>query len=355
MTMAATQRQAPRGPMRLIGTKAQLLALLAAFAALIALLSLGTGAAGLSPWRLLAAAFGPEQLSEREWVVLLNLRLPRLCLGLLVGAALAVSGALMQGLFRNPLADPAITGVAAGASLGAVLAIIMGGLLPASLLVWAGGSLTALAAFLGGWGATMLLYRIATREGRTNVATMLLAGIALSAMAGALTGVLIFLANDQQLRDVTFWSMGSLAGATWPKLALGAALILPLLLLAPLLGRGLNALALGEAQALHVGLDVQRLKSRAILATALATGVAVALAGSIGFVGLVVPHLLRLIAGPDNRALLPASALLGGALLVFADMLARSIAAPAEMPIGVIMALIGAPVFMAILLRQRGL
>lgn len=321
----------------------------------VSFLSLGTGAAGLSPLRLLAAALGGEGLTARDRVVLYDIRLPRLALGLLIGAALAVAGALMQGLFRNPLADPGITGVGAGAGLGAVTAIVLGGLLPAGLVALAGPHLVALAAFLGGWGATLALYRVATRDGQTHVATMLLAGIALGALAGAATGVLVYMADDRQLRDLTFWGMGSLAGATWARVAVAASLILPLVLAAPQLAPGLNAMAMGEAQAGHVGLRVQRLKRWAMLGTAAGAGISVALAGGIGFVGIVVPHLLRLLAGPDNRTVLPAAALLGGALLVAADMLARSLAAPAELPIGVIMSLIGAPVFLWILLRQRGL
>ncbi len=321
----------------------------------VSFVSLGTGAAGLPPGRLLAVLAGLEDLTPRDRVVLFDIRLPRLALGLLIGAALAVAGALMQGLFRNPLADPGITGVGAGAGLGAVTSIVLGGLLPAGAAALLGSHLVAVAAFLGGWGATVLLYRVSTRDGRTNVATMLLAGIALGALAGAATGVLVYMADDRQLRDLTFWGMGSLAGATWAKIAVGGSLILPVLLAAPLLAPGLNAMAMGEAQAQHVGLRVQRLKRLAMLGTAAAAGISVALAGGIGFVGIVVPHLLRLLAGPDNRIILPAAALLGGALLVAADMLARTLAAPAELPIGVIMSLIGAPVFLWILLRQRGL
>jgi len=184
------------------------------------------------------------------------------------------------------------------------------------------------------------------------VATLLLAGIALGALAAAATGVLITLADDSQLRDLTFWSMGSLAGATWSKLLAILPLIGGVLLLAPRLGRGLNALALGEAQAAHLGVEVQRLKRLTVLATALATGAAVAVSGGIGFVGIVVPHLLRLAAGPDHRRLLPQSALLGAMLLVLADLVSRQIVAPAELPIGILTALMGAPVFLWILLRQ---
>ncbi len=321
----------------------------------VSVLSLGTGASGLSLGRLLAAQTG-EALDQRDRVVLMDIRLPRLVMGLLIGAALAVSGALMQGLFRNPLADPGIIGVSAGASLGAVGTIVLGGMLPAGVAAAVPGThLLPVAAFLGSWGTTLLLYRIATRGGQTTIATLLLAGIALGAMAMAVTGMLIFLADDRQLRDLTFWSMGSLAGASWPKVAAALMLILPVLLLSPLMARGLNALALGEAQARHLGIRVQRLKRLAILSVAAATGAAVAVSGGIGFVGIVVPHVLRLATGPDHRFLLPNAAVLGGVLLLAADMLARSLASPAELPIGIITATLGAPVFLWILLARRGL
>jgi iron complex transport system permease protein len=320
---------------------------------ILTLLSLGTGAAGLSLADM-ARAIAGDGLDRRAAVILYDIRLPRLGMGLLVGAALAVSGALMQGLFRNPLADPGVVGVGAGASLGAVLSIVLGGMLPASLTAVFGSYLVPLAAFFGGWAATLILYHAATSQGRTSVATMLLAGIALAALAGAVTGVLIFLADDKQLRDLTFWGMGSLAGASWTKIAAALPLIAPVLILSPLLARGLNALALGEAQAAHLGIDVERLKRLAVLGVAATAGAAVAIAGGIGFVGIVVPHLLRLFRGPDHRHLLPQAALLGGALLVAADMVARSLVAPAELPIGIVTACLGAPVFLWILLRRRG-
>ena len=321
----------------------------------VSLLSLGTGAAGLPLWQIFTDLLSGEGLSSRNRLILMDIRLPRLVMGMAIGAALAVSGALMQGLFRNPLADPGIVGVGAGAGLGAVTAIVLGGLLPAGAAAIVGNHLVPFAAFGGGWISTMLLYRIATRGGATSVATLLLAGIALGALAGALTGILVYMADDTQLRSLTFWGMGSLAGASWAKMLVGLPLILPVLLLSPLLARGLNALSLGESQARHLGIDVQRIKSFAILGVAAAAGAAVALAGGIGFVGVVVPHLLRIATGPDHRYLLPNAALLGGSLLCAADMVARTIVSPAELPIGIVTAIIGAPVFLWILLQRRGL
>lgn len=347
MTHLATTGMPRPGPLRL---RAALVALL-----LVAgVLSVATGAAGVSLLQVLGDALSGNGISARDKVVLLDIRLPRLVMGVMVGAGLAVAGAVMQGLFRNPLADPGIIGVGAGAGLGAVAAIVLGGMLPGALTVLLGQHLVPVAAFLGAWAATLLLYRVASRGGRTSVATLLLAGIALAAMAGALTGVLTYLADDRQLRDLTFWGMGSLAGASWPKLATGAALIVPALALAPRLARGLNALALGEAAAAHMGTDVERLKRHAVLVVAALAGASVALAGGIGFVGIVVPHLLRLAAGPDHRALLPNAALMGATLLVLADLIARLVVAPAELPIGIVTAVIGAPVFLWILLRRRG-
>ncbi|MGS4944114.1 FecCD family ABC transporter permease [Meridianimarinicoccus sp. RP-17] len=315
--------------------------------------SLTVGASEVSLWRALGMLADGETLPLRDRVILFDIRLPRLAMGVLVGAALAVSGAVMQGLFRNPLADPGLVGVGAGAGLGAIGAIVLGGLLPAGLAGLVGIHAVPLAAFAGGWVSTMLLYAISTRNGRTSVAVMLLAGIALGALAGALSGILVYVADDAQLRDLTFWGLGSLAGATWAKLAAAAPLILLALLATPFLARGLNALALGEPAAGHLGIRVQRLKSAAILTVAGATGAAVAVSGGIGFVGIVVPHMLRIAVGPDHRYLLPNAALLGALLLVGADMISRTIIAPAELPIGIVTATLGGPFFLWILLRNR--
>lgn len=314
--------------------------------------SLTSGAAGLGVGDLAGALLG-EGLSPRDRIVLFDIRLPRLALGLAVGASLAVSGVILQGLFRNPLADPGIVGVSSGAGLGAVLAIVLGGLLPSTLTVTIGPALVPVAAGLGGWVTTLILYRVATSGRRTDVAMILLAGIALSALAGAATGVLTYLADDRQLRDLTFWSMGSLAGATWAKFGAALPLMALALSLAPRLARGMNALALGEAQAAHMGVDVEWLKRLAVLSAAAATGAAVAVSGGIGFVGIVVPHLLRQAQGPDHRRLIPHAALLGAALLVLADLVSRTIVAPAELPIGILTALFGAPVFLWMLLRSN--
>jgi iron complex transport system permease protein len=267
----------------------------------------------------------------------------------------------MQGLFRNPLADPGLIGVSAGASLAAVATIV----LEVQVLAWLpqlagtraalGFYLLPLAAFAGACGTTLLVYRLAREGGRAVVATMLLAGIAVNALAGALTGLLTYAATDEQLRSVTFWGLGSLGGASWPVvLGLLPFLTGPLLWL-PRLGKPLNLLALGEAQAAHLGLPVTQLKRQLIGLATLAVGASVAVAGSIGFLGLVVPHLVRLVAGPDHRRVLAGSALGGAAVLVLADTLARTLVAPAELPIGILTALLGTPAFLWILLREKRL
>lgn len=319
--------------------------------------SIMTGAADASlanVWRWLIGE-ADQALSIRDRIIILDIRLPRAVLGMLVGASLAVSGVVMQGLFRNPLADPGLVGVSSGASLGAVLLIVLGTAAFGPLFALFGFYALPVAAFFGGLVTTLLLYRIATRGGQTSIATLLLAGIALGALTGAVTGVLVFMADDKQLRDLTFWGLGSLAGANWTKILASAPIILLSLAVTPFLARGLNAITLGEAAAFHMGIPVQRLKNVAIVSVAAATGASVAVSGGIGFVGIVVPHLLRLVMGPSHRFLLPGSALGGGALLLVADSVARTVAAPAELPIGVITALFGAPVFLFLLLGKNGI
>jgi len=331
------------------------LAALAAATILAALASLSLGPASLSLADIAAALRGSDTASPHAATILYDIRMPRTVTGLLVGAALGVAGAMLQGLFRNPLADPGLVGVSAGAGFAAAAAILAGAAVLPAALAPLSAYFVALSAFAGGLATTVALYLIATREGQTSVATMLLAGIAIGAFAAALTGLLLFLADDRQLRDITFWMLGSLGGGTWRSAAAAGVLIVPVLVLAPAIGRALNALQLGEAEALHIGVEVQEVKRRIILYTAAAVGAAVAVSGVIGFVGLVVPHLLRLSIGPDNRYLLPAAGLLGASLLIAADIVARTIVAPAELPIGIVTAAVGAPFFLWLLLRRRAL
>lgn len=301
--------------------------------------------------RLLGLPLDGEGLQQAE-LILGQIRLPRSLLGLCVGIVLALSGVAMQGLFRNPLADPGLVGVAGGAALGAAIAIVGGSLvggLPPALAPY----LLSICAFSGGLIVTAVVYRFGRRDGQTNVATMLLAGVALTAMSGAGVGLFTYLADDATLRSLTFWNLGSLNGASyarlWPLLlvTLGVAAWLPRR------ASALNALLLGESEARHLGFNVERIKLELVLCTALGIGAAVAAAGLIGFIGLVVPHLMRLLVGPDHRVLLPASLLAGASLLLLADLVARLVLAPAELPIGIVTALIGAPFFLYLLVRGR--
>lgn len=294
-------------------------------------------------------------LGLRDRIILMDIRLPRVLLGLLVGGSLAVAGAMLQGLFRNPLADPGLVGVSSGAALAAVIMIVLGDRFFAGFINTFSVFALPIAAIVGGLVTTYALYRIATHQGRTSTATMLLAGIAIGALAGAVTGILVFVSTDQQLRDLTFWSLGSLGGATWPKLIAVLPFILPLFVVFSLVARGLNGLLLGEAAAHHIGINVQTIKRITILCVALAVGASVAVTGVIGFVGIVVPHLLRLIIGPDHRYLLPCSLLFGGILLLVADSISRIVVSPAELPIGIVTAVLGAPFFLWLLLRQKAL
>jgi iron complex transport system permease protein len=324
-----------------------------------AILALTMGAAGIPPSRLPAAlGFGLEYpvdpLTSRDQLVLWSIRIPRTGAAAMVGALLAVAGAIMQGLFRNPLADPALVGVSSGGAFAAAAAIVITDNKLGESLRFMQNQLLPLAAFAGSLATTVILYAIANRAGRTSIAIFLLAGLAIAAIANAGIGLLVFVADDRQLRDITFWLLGSLSGATWAKAATIAPVLGAGLAMCLWIARGLDLLVLGEAEAFHSGVDVERLKCVSIVLVSAMTGVAVSICGVIGFVGIVVPHLLRLLIGPAHRLLLPASALLGAVLLVGADTLARTIVAPAEMPIGILTAAIGAPFFLAMLLRQRG-
>lgn len=323
--------------------------------ALVCVASVAIGPSGASLWDAVLRLLQGQSLERIETVVLWDIRAPRTALGLCVGAALGMSGAIMQGLFRNPLADPGILGVSAGASLGALTAIVLGAVLPFGLAQLFGAALLPVFAFFGAWVSMLILYRVATRAGRTSIATMLLAGIVLAALTGAISGLLIFRADDLQLRELTFWQLGSLSGSSWEKVFVAGPLMIAACLFGLTLAHGLNALALGEASAHHMGIRVQRLKSISILTVSAATGAAVAVSGGIGFIGIVVPHMLRLATGPDHEGLLLNSALLGATLLLAADIVARLVVAPAELPIGIITAIIGAPVFLWILLRSRSI
>jgi iron complex transport system permease protein len=285
-------------------------------------------------------------LEQYQQVVIMELRLPRLLLAIMVGAMLAQCGAVMQGLFRNPLADPGIVGVSSGASVGAVLAICI---FPASISVWS----IPLFAFFGGLVTTLLVYRLAKSSEGTSVLMLLLAGVAISAFSGALIGFISYFADDQKLRALSLWQMGSLAGANSEYLWLSFITMLALFWAFQRQANALNALLLGEAEARHLGISVEAMKLKLIVLVAIGVGVAVASSGMIGFVGLVIPHLVRMSFGPNHTTLLPLSALCGALLLLLSDLLARTLVQPAELPVGLITALLGAPFFLALLLQLR--
>jgi iron complex transport system permease protein len=302
-------------------------------------------AAGFTPW---------SGFSGAQEAVLLYIRLPRVLLGALVGGALALAGGAMQGLFRNPLADPGLLGVSSGAALSAFAVFVLGSALPLRLPESLSVLMLPVAAFAGGLCAILAIYALAGEEGRIRVPTMLMAGIAVNALCGAGIGLFAFLATDAQLRGFTFWSLGSLGGATWKALAVAAPVFIAAMIAFARLARPLNLLALGEAEAAHLGAPVERVKLAVAALCALVVGTAVSVSGAIGFVGLVVPHLVRMTLGPDHRALLPASMLGGASLLLIADLIARTVAAPAELPIGILTALVGGPFFLYLLMRDRG-
>ena len=292
------------------------------------------------PHILLPGTLNAEQQFWHE--VLVDIRLPRVLFAALAGGVLALAGATMQALFRNPLAEPGLIGISSGASLGAVCAIVLGG-----------GSFAILApaAFLGCVLATTLAYHLGRRY--DGMAGLLLAGIAINAICGSLIGLFTYLADDNELRSLTFWNMGSLAGASWSRLALLAPFLLLVSLWLLRYWRAMNALLLGEREALHLGFAIKGLRRKLIVLVALLIGPLVAATGGIGFVGLVVPHCVRMLLGADHQRLLPASFLLGAIALLLADWLARITVQPAELPIGVVTSLIGGPFFLWLLLKRK--
>ena len=338
-----------------LGAPARRLGLLLGAALVLALLSATAVGAVRVGWPDWAQAFASDRSGSAH--VLWELRLPRALLAAAVGAALGVAGALSQGLFRNPLADPGLLGVTSGAvcAVALVLTVFASAAdgVPAAWRPW----VLPLSAFAGALGVVALLHQVARWITPGSVAGLLLTGLALNALTMALVGLCTFIATDEQLRSLTFWTLGSLAGASWP-----VALVLTLAVLLALwqgrrLATALNALALGEAAAAHVGVDLVRLRRALVIGIALLSALAVAWCGLIGFIGLMAPHLVRGAAGSDQRLVLPLAAMAGALLLLVADTLARVVAVPAEVPVGILTALIGAPAFLMLLrgvARQQG-
>lgn len=289
-----------------------------------------------------------------HYAVIVEVRLPRVLMAVLTGAALASAGVFLQALFRNPLADPALIGVSAGAALGAVSMIVLGATWLHGLLWLLGSWALPMAAFVGAVLTSILIFALARSEGDLQATTLLLCGIAINALAGSLIGLMTYLATDDQLRNLTFWSLGSLAGATWPAVQVMVPVVAGILVLGVRIAPAANALLLGEAQAMHLGISVETLKRIIVAASAACAGAAVAFTGMVGFVGLVAPHLARLMVGPDHRYVFPLAAILGAWLLTVGDLLARTVARPAELPLGILTALLGAPFFLWLIKRRRG-
>lgn len=292
-------------------------------------------------------------IDETYSEVLFIVRFPRVLLGVLVGAALGISGAAIQGIFRNPLAEPGLIGISAGASLFAVLIIAFEAVVFVGLSQLLGYYLLAFGAFVGAGLTSLLVYQLSKKKGRPRVTTMLLAGIAINAFAGALTGLVTYVADEQQLRTITFWMLGSLGGATWDNVIAVLPFILIPLVALPWFSKPLNAFALGEAQADLLGMRTDLVKRWVVILSTMAVGASVAVSGIIGFVGLLVPHTVRLLGGVEHRYVLVSSAILGALMLTLADIISRVLVAPIELPIGVITALLGTPVFLYILMTEE--
>jgi iron complex transport system permease protein len=298
---------------------------------------------------------GTVQATDVQSLVLLNIRLPRLLLTILIGASLGIAGASLQGLFRNPLVEPGIIGVSSGAALGAITVIMGGKIIGIPILISQGLGqwLLPLFAFAGGLAATFVTLKLGRYEGRTQITILILAGVAITSLVGAAIGLSIFYADEQQLRTYSFWTLGDLSGATWSKVSILTPIVLLPIVGLSAIAKPLNALALGEAEAFHSGVNVERIKMLTVLLCAMAVGTSVAFAGIIGFVGLVVPHIIRISFSPDHEIVLPASALGGACLLLIADMVGRTVVAPAELPIGIITAMLGTPFFLYLLMSTK--
>lgn len=308
------------------------------------ILALALGPEIILPWQF----FNHDSANLSNTIIIEKIRLPRALMAMIIGAALAVAGVMMQGLFRNPLADPSLIGVTSGASAGASVVIVL-----AAGSAFMGMSMVALGAFFGAVIATSLVYRLASGVNGTSVSTMLLAGIAISALAGAINSYFQYVADNHMLRQISLWQMGSLSGANTSRLSLAYGVLLTVLLILPRYAEALNAMLLGESEARHLGINVDSIKVQVIILVALMVGVAVALSGTIAFVGLITPHIVRLLIGPNHRYLIPFSAVAGAVLLLLADAFSRYVLAPSELPIGVVTAILGAPFFLSLLRQQR--
>lgn len=363
LTEAVNEREValerPVGQHALSSSTGQMTWILGSVLSACVIFSACTGALPISLselWQIIAFKIGwvsETTVEEQKSIVFWIIRLPRVCLAVLIGAALGIAGASLQGLFRNPIADATLIGVTSGASLFAVFVIMLNVKYFGMLNELAGAYGISFVAFLGAALTTFLVYQLSKITGEGGITTLLLCGIAINAFVGAMTGLMTYLADDAQLRNITFWNLGSLGGASWTSVMAVAPFVAISLIFMPYLSKALNLLVLGESQAASLGVNMTSLKQKVIILATMGVGASVAVAGTIGFVGLVVPHIIRTLFGPGHRTLIIGSALSGAIVLTLADTISRTIVAPSELPIGILTAMLGTPFFIYILWQQK--
>ncbi|CAI3928225.1 ABC-type Fe3+-siderophore transport system [Commensalibacter communis] len=320
------------------------------YLAILLLVLIGSiiGAANIGPVHLPWSALLNADPQDMDFQIWTNIRLPRILLAVIIGIALSVSGTVMQGLFRNPLADPGLLGISSGAGLAVAIALVIPLGLPAFLSLW----VPVIAAFIGSLLVTLLIYQLSGLT-KGNLSSLLLIGIAINALGGAAVGILSWVSNDQQLRQLSLWGMGSLGQTQWPLIIISMCLIIPTIVLIQCYAKQLNLLQLGEEDAHYLGINVHKTQRQLLILSALLVGTAVSISGIIGFLGLVIPNAMRLIFGNNHKVLLPASALSGAILLLVADTIARTMVQPAEMPVGLLTSLLGGPWFFWLILKEQ--
>jgi iron complex transport system permease protein len=328
-----------------------ILLLLTIILLIIMIFSLSTGAHKIPFEKILSIFMNPVSTGkdlESDKVILFSIRFPRVLLAIVIGSALGYSGTLIQGLFRNLIADPGLVGVSSGASLFATIFIVLGSTLP----ILSSPYSISFTSFFGSVISLVLVYKLSTRQGKTNIATLLLAGIAIGSIARSIIGFLVYISNDAQLRNISFWNLGSLSGANTEILPIVFLVTLPGFFFYPFLYKALNALTLGEREAFHLGIPVESIKKKLIAIICLSVGGSISFTGMIEFIGLISPHIGRYIIGPNHKHLLPASALIGASLLTLADVLSRTIVSPSELPIGILTSALGAPFFLYLVIKK---
>ena len=294
-----------------------------------------------------------KTFSEINEMVFLNIRLPRVLLTVLVGIALGTAGATLQGLFRNPLVDPGFIGVSSGAAVGAMIAIMFSPLISHYFSKIFIPFIIPILSILGSFITTFLIYSMSKISNKTNIMVMLLSGIAINALSGSIIGLLVSISTDVQLRSFTFWTLGGFDNASWNVVTISAFFIITSFLIVYNMRNEMDIFMLGDAEAKHLGLDIEKFKKKNIIISSIMVGISVSFCGMIGFIGLVTPHLVRLFIGPNHRYLIPGSAILGAILLSSSDLISKTIISPAQLPVGIITSAIGAPFFAWLILSQK--